>query len=408
MIKHEIVHYASIEQSKLSFISKYSYLWRWILVLLTLGINALMLAFFDTPLRNDPTDKSGVLYILLILAIIHASFSALMVGSFVWNNAKIIIVKGLTERAIALKQKKQIEAKMMGKRRFGLPQPTGFLGKVTVFIKKVYNTIERSLWSLFYLFTDAWFLYYLMYLGFSIAGCWYPQVFAFHMLDIPITNQTVQNVMKAVTLNGRSILWTALLVVIIVYIYSVIGFFAFNDMYGSDGLECDNMYLCLITTLNYGVRSGGGIGDVLDPALFGRQNYFPRLVFDLSFFIIVIIILLNIVFGIILDTFGELREKKNNIDEDIRSRCFVCSLDSDIFQRQALGFPHHIKHEHNMWNYIYFFVHLEQKDEDEYTAAEQYVSDLKKKGQSDYFPIGRSISIPDEGKPKEGEEPEAE
>ena len=40
---------------------------------------------------------------------------------------------------------------------------------------------------------------------------------------------------------------------------------------------------------------------------------FARLIYDLSFFIIVITIGLNLVFGIILDTFGELRSKKVNL-----------------------------------------------------------------------------------------------
>ncbi len=35
-----------------------------------------------------------------------------------------------------------------------------------------------------------------------------------------------------------------------------------------------------------------------------------RLIFDLSFYIIIILIGLNIVFGIIVDTFGELREER--------------------------------------------------------------------------------------------------
>jgi hypothetical protein len=31
--------------------------------------------------------------------------------------------------------------------------------------------------------------------------------------------------------------------------------------------------------------------------------------------------------------------------------------------------------DHNMWNYLYMFVYLEQKDKDEYTAAEEYIAE---------------------------------
>ena len=55
-----------------------------------------------------------------------------------------------------------------------------------------------------------------------------------------------------------------------------------------------------------GLRSGGGIGDAL---LFAnlredQQDYYTRVVFDLVFFIVITIILLNVVFGIIIDTFA--------------------------------------------------------------------------------------------------------
>jgi len=51
-----------------------------------------------------------------------------------------------------------------------------------------------------------------------------------------------------------------------------------------------------------------------------------RAIFDLSFFIIVIIIGLNIIFGIIVDTFSQLRDEKNFIEEDNKRVCFICSL----------------------------------------------------------------------------------
>ena len=44
---------------------------------------------------------------------------------------------------------------------------------------------------------------------------------------------------------------------------------------------------------------------------------FARTMFDLMFFIIVLVLLLNIIFGIILDTFSDLREKAKEQNEDM-------------------------------------------------------------------------------------------
>jgi len=38
-------------------------------------------------------------------------------------------------------------------------------------------------------------------------------------------------------------------------------------------------------------------------------------------------------------------------------------------------FQHHIESEHNVWNYLYFIVHLLTKDTTEFTGPESYVYD---------------------------------
>ena len=54
--------------------------------------------------------------------------------------------------------------------------------------------------------------------------------------------------------------------------------------------------------------------------------YGLRMAFDFSFFVIVVVILLNIIFGIIIDTFAELRAEKQKVEEEIRTRCFICGM----------------------------------------------------------------------------------
>ena len=42
-----------------------------------------------------------------------------------------------------------------------------------------------------------------------------------------------------------------------------------------------------------------------------NNKYAERFFYDLTFFILIVIIWLNLIFGIIIDTFGTLREEKN-------------------------------------------------------------------------------------------------
>ncbi len=38
------------------------------------------------------------------------------------------------------------------------------------------------------------------------------------------------------------------------------------------------------------------------------------------------------------------------------------------------GFDHHVTHDHNMWDYIYYSIYLDQIDVSDHNAIEQFVS----------------------------------
>lgn len=87
---------------------------------------------------------------------------------------------------------------------------------------------------------------------------------------------------------------------------------------------CDTLLMCIVTTLNQGLRNGGGIGDVLRRPSLKENMFVGRVVYDLLFFFIVIIIVLNLIFGVIIDTFADLRSEKQNKEEILKNTCFIC------------------------------------------------------------------------------------
>lgn len=147
-----------------------------------------------------------------------------------------------------------------------------------------------------------------------------------------------------------------------------------NEVEG-DGLEraCDTLIMCIITTLNNGLRNGGGIGDVLRKPSSSEPLFMFRVVYDLLFFFIVIIITLNLIFGVIIDTFGDLRQEKQEKDYTLRNTCFICGLDRSKFDNKTVTFDEHTKLEHNMWHYLYFLILIKVKDKTEFTGPESFV-----------------------------------
>lgn len=73
--------------------------------------------------------------------------------------------------------------------------------------------------------------------------------------------------------------------------------------------------------MNLGFRNGGGIADSMKIYRYGEdQKFGMKVFFDLSFFIIITVIILNIVFGVIIDTFDDMRTKFMDRGELIKFR----------------------------------------------------------------------------------------
>jgi len=79
------------------------------------------------------------------------------------------------------------------------------------------------------------------------------------------------------------------------------------------------------------------------------SHYYGRFFFDVSWFILINTILLQIVFGIIVDTFANIREDRNEKIQDQLSNCFICGLPASTLNFNGNGFRHHTKNEHNMF-----------------------------------------------------------
>ena len=119
--------------------------------------------------------------------------------------------------------------------------------------------------------------------------------------------------------------------------------------------SCETLFMCIVSMLRDGVRSGGGIGDsirrvsstvssILPPLSFSvcscvflpcshlqEPLFILRVIYDLSFFFFVILIIIqNLIFGVIIDTFADLRAEKNDKEDKLYNSCFICGLQNDL------------------------------------------------------------------------------
>ena len=218
-----------------------------------------------------------------------------------------------------------------------------FIGILNFFVKCIYMISfigNRGLLQSEQILSNTEFFWHLGLLLLSVLGMSCERCvffYAFLLFDLVFREETLANVIRSVTVNGRSIFLTTMLLIILVYMFSIIGFLMFqkhfelrleDDDEETDEFEghCSTLLMCIVTTLNNGLRSGGGIGDVLAPVSIWDDSFYPRVLYDLMFFFVLIIIVLNLIFGVIIDTFGALREEKEEEEEVLKNSCFICGL----------------------------------------------------------------------------------
>ncbi|KAF3832692.1 hypothetical protein F7725_026357 [Dissostichus mawsoni] len=227
----------------------------------------------------------------------------------------------------------------------------------------------------------ASFLYLAWYMTMSILGHYNNFFFAAHLLDIAMGFKTLRTILSSVTHNGKQLVLTVGLLAVVVYLYTVVAFNFFRKFYNKseDGelpdMKCDDMLTCYMFHMYVGVRAGGGIGDQIeDPA--GDEYEIYRIIFDITFFFFVIVILLAIIQGLIIDAFGELRDQQEQVKEDMETKCFICGIGNDYFDTVPHGFETHTLQEHNLANYLFFVMYLINKDETEHTGQALASSNL--------------------------------
>lgn len=147
-----------------------------------------------------------------------------------------------------------------------------------------------------------------------------------------------------------------------------------------------------------GLRAGGGMGDNMTIVTKDDEDFHARLVFDMCFYMLINIIFLNIVFGIIVDTFSQMRDEYDARKLDTADNCFVCGLTRGDFGKGGKNFQVHIDKHHDPWKYVYYLYYLTEKKEDELSGLEQAVLFSFRRLNTDWLPIGSTLFLEsDEG-----------
>jgi hypothetical protein len=219
-------------------------------------------------------------------------------------------------------------------------------------------------------------------------------VCSFLLLAILTLDPTLKNISKAIRLKAKEIILTLVTACFIIWALTTIGFFYANEDFAAtlDNVPdnyCSNLIWCFLTELDYGTRFRGGISDLIKRISYEKDiaHYMFRWFYDLVYFILIIILMLEMVFGIIVETFRELRIEQTHYEIDKTDICFICGVRREALERNKKHFEEHIEKDHNLWNYVNYMIRLKFSDPHDLNAINSYSQSLLEKKNISWVPI---------------------
>eukprot|EP00736_Rhodelphis_marinus_P011999 Rmarinus@m.12901 len=334
----------------LYYINNASFYCQWLTVLFALTLNALIICTFRE--HQGTTESDAVATAMSVVGVVHLLTAIGRLVSFFTSWYSVIIYRGLE----------------------GEDPPEGALMYA---LQASYIIVMHKQAS-----------FQILYTFFAVIGLVVdPYFYCFHLTDLLGKFRLLAYALESVTRNIASLSQTILLGFVVIYIYSVIGWrFFWEDGYefGDAGPFNDNMLQWVLSHWDYGLRSA---------PLRSNPETLGFFLFGLSYFLLVVLILGAIISGIIIDTFGELRDEKASKEDDMENVCFMCGLTRDTFDQRGNGFDDHIKRDHNMWQYMFFKMHLEGTPEDDFTGQESYMVEKLDNRDCSVFPLRRAMVL---------------
>ena len=213
------------------------------------------------------------------------------------------------------------------------------------------------------MFFNADMLCLIFYFMFAALGWWlHPVGYVGSLGLFAFFNKTTRSLLSAITSNWWDIVLTMVLIFLTAYIYTILQFFYFYDNFDpqtfGNSKPCVTLYSCYMNVINYGIRLGGGLGEATSYVPEYSTLFEVQFLFNLTFFFFINIIALNMLFGIIIDGFGKLRDKEFEMENALSRFCLVCSIQKTDLEAKGIDFFFHTNIQHNIEDYVAYMIRL--------------------------------------------------
>ena len=237
---------------------------------------------------------------------------------------------------------------------------------------------------------------------FSLIGSFMKRgeiVYAFLLLPIIDLNNILKNILVSMKLQYNEVCLTFFFSGIIMYAFSNFAYFFFNDdfiqsiNYLEDNV-CKTLIFCFLNTLDSGLRARGGIGDsaIRISYKLNKSHYIQRILMDDTFFLLIVITAIDLVFGIIIGAFSNLRNEEQKHMNDKKNHCFICHANRNEFEKNKQNFSEHRNKIHNFWNYVNYMITLKFSNLHDLNAINYYTIQKIEKKDISWLPTYKDLN----------------
>ena len=210
-------------------------------------------------------------------------------------------------------------------------------------------------------------------------------------------SETLLGIIKVLFKEFFTLFLLLLFMINILYFFSWFGFFYIpkmfkyesvdknNELIGYEENICSSAISCILYFWNFGMTSEGIVDMNLISFKNNYTNYLVQFFFDLILYGLIHMIFFNVFLATITDSFGEMRDKIREKDEDIKKSCFICQMTENDCVNEFKDFEEHCQ-KHNKWKYIMFICNILQKEKTELNKEEYIIYKKILDKNIDWFP----------------------
>ena len=267
--------------------------------------------------------------------------------------------------------------------------------------KKVQSIILHKLISKF-LTGDTFLLFWNFFWGFiAILSSSLHFAYSLQLFSLFGLNETMTTVIVSVKMRYKQFLAAGLLMLIFSILFSSIKYIFFCDGISP---ECTRFLYAFLAMLTGGIRAGNGLN--LEMKTINDQGYFWEFSIEWMFYFSIILIMLNVVNGIIVDTFQEQREKTNNRNDSKKNICYICNTQRTYFEKNGINYESHINVTHSLINYFQYMLTILKTDKQELNSLDFNILEQIQNNQTGFFPPEMNEDSDQAGKEDDDKEKE--